>query len=400
MKVLIVNSYHSKGGASRAAVRLYEALSKVGVDSEYVSVYSSSFSFWDKMAYYARVCYDRLPGFFSAKKKIMFSSGGMSNKRVVEYINNSDADIVHLHWLNAGAISFSDLAKIDKKIVWSLHDMWLFTGGCHYDQECGAYKKQCGSCPQLGSGKENDLSRTVLLKKTKYFQALDNIMVVGLSRWMADCALSSSLLGEKKVINLPNPIDTNKFQPIDKKLARKKLGLPENKTLVIFGAMSYQDDKRKGYDELIKAFAEFDFSSGIELITFGGDEGAGDFGFPIKYLGNISNDYKLVLAYSAADILVSPSLQENLSNVIMESLSCGTPVACFDIGGNGDMVTHKVTGYLAKPYQPIDLANGIRWLAEEEHLRSCSKMARMKVVDEFDYTVVGSMYAAAYKECF
>lgn len=395
MKVIILNSYSSKGGASRAAARLHEALRIIDVDCEFFSVYSSSPTFYKRFLYYARVLYDRLPGFFYAKKKVMFSRGGISNNNLVKYINNSDADIVHFHWLNAGAISLSDIAKIEKKIVWSLHDMWLFTGGCHYDQDCGAYVRQCGSCPILRSTKDNDLSRTVWQKKYDQFYSLDNFLVVGLSRWMVNRAQSSSLFENKCVVNLPNPIDTRKFQPLDKYDARRNLGLPNDKILVLFGAMSYQDDSRKGYKELVEALANLT-EHNIELVTFGTGENDDALCFPVTYLGDISDDEKLILAYNAADMLVSPSIQENLSNVIMESLSCGTPVVCFDIGGNSDMVVHKKTGYLARPYQPIDLANGIDWLVNKNNLMKCSEMAREKVVDEFDYSVVGPKYVDLY----
>jgi glycosyltransferase involved in cell wall biosynthesis len=277
-------------------------------------------------------------------------------------IKEINPDIVHLHWINGGMIKIEDLAKIDKPIVWSLHDMWAFTGGCHYDEECGRYKEKCVKCKVLGSEKENDLSKKVFKRKEKNYKNLD-LTVVGLSKWLNECSKESTLLKDKKHVNLPNPIDTNIFKPFDKEKSRELWNLPKDKKLVLFGAMNPTGDPRKGFKELSEALKLLEIKD-VEFVVFGSSapKNPPKFKFKTHYVGRLNDDIGLVTLYSAVDVMIVPSLQENLSNAIMESLSCATPVVAFDIGGNSDMIEHKKTGYLVKPFEAQDLANGIEWV--------------------------------------
>jgi Glycosyltransferase len=138
----------------------------------------------------------------------------------------------------------------------------------------------------------------------------------------------------------------------------------------------------------------------IELVVFGSSKpkNAPDFGFKTHYLGHLGDDVSLVTLYNAVDVVVVPSLQENLSNTIMESLSCGTPVVAFDVGGNRDMIEHMINGYLAKPFDPEDLAKGIEWVLNAPNYDELCKNAREKVVREFDSIVVAKKYVELYKE--
>ena len=296
-------------------------------------------------------------------------------------------------------INIKDIKQINIPIVWSLHDMWPFTGGCHYDEECEAYKKTCGKCKVLGSTKPNDLSRKIYNKKKKAYSKIDNITIVGLSKWIADCAKQSSLFKDKKIINLPNPINTEIYKPFDKINSRKLWNLPLNKKLILFGAMSATSDPRKGFKELTESLKKLK-SKNIEFVVFGSNapENQPDFGFKIHYMGTLSDDVTLVTLYNAVDVMVVPSLQENLSNAIMESLSCGTPVVGFDIGGNSDMIEHKQTGYLAKPYNTTNLAEGIDWIIKNKNYNQLCENSRKKVLKEFDSKVVAEKYIELYKE--
>jgi glycosyltransferase involved in cell wall biosynthesis len=297
-------------------------------------------------------------------------------------------------------IKIEELSKIKAPIVWSLHDMWAFTGGCHYDEECKRYLNICAKCKVLKSNKENDLSNKLFKRKEKIYKNLD-LTIVGLSKWLNDSSKNSYLLKNKKHINLPNPIDTDIFKPFDKDKSRELWNLPQNKKLVLFGAMNPTSDPRKGFKELSEALKLLNLDD-VEFVVFGSSkpQNPPNFKFKTHYVGILSDDISLVTLYSAVDVMIVPSLQENLSNTIMESLSCATPVVGFDVGGNPDMIEHKRTGYLAKPFESKDLADGIDWvlnLKDGEYKELCLN-AREKVLKEFDSKVVAKKYIELYEE--
>lgn len=318
---------------------------------------------------------------------------------VAKVINRLSPDVVHLHWICRGMLRVEDISKIKAPIIWSLHDMWAFTGGCHYDGECGRYRKQCGRCPLLGSSFSNDLSRKLLSRKQKSFSKKRNIILNGTSGWLADCAKSSTLLAHHKIVNLPTPININRFKPLSKRQSREILEILEQKQQILFGAMSATIDYRKGYKELIEALKYLQRKD-IELMVFGSSKPEATFEhrYPTHYLGYMHDDISLRILYSAADVMVVPSLQENLSNCIMEALACGTPVVAFDVGGNKDMVVHKKNGYLAKPFEPQDLAKGIEWVLNHPEPQLLARNARDKIVREFDSKIIAQKYIELYKE--
>lgn len=408
MKILIVNTSDIDGGAARAAYRLHKALLSQGVDSQMLVQTKSSDDYTviietDKLKRILnklRPFLDSIPvRFYKNRTKTLFSSSWLPFSNIVDKINEINPDIVHLHWICNGMMRIEDIARIKAPIVWSLHDMWAFTGGCHYDEECNGYEKECGNCKILGSDKEKDLSRKIWHRKEKTFAKIPNMTIMGLSRWLAECAKKSTLFKNTKVVNLPNPIDTNVFQPFSKDKARELWRLPKDKRLVLFGAMGATSDSRKGFKELSKALHKLD-DKNVEFVIFGSSEPqqSQNFGFKTHYLGSLSDDVSLVTLYSAVDVMIVPSLQENLSNAIMESLACGTPVVGFDIGGNSDMIEHQVNGYLAKPFDTIDLADGIEWVLHAPNYDELCKNALEKVLREFDSVVVAGKYIVLYKE--
>ena len=176
------------------------------------------------------------------------------------------------------------------------------------------------------------------------------------------------------------------------------LNIPEQKKLILFGAMSAVSDPRKGFQELTKAFKAISMDN-IELVIFGSSKPDNpiDFGFPAHYLGRFNDDISLRVLYSAADVMVTPSLQENLSNVVMESIACGTPVVAFNIGGNPDMIDHQKNGYLAKPYDTKDLAEGIKWILNYPYPDELRNNARQKVLENFEMTMVAEQYKSLYE---
>ncbi len=406
MKILILNFSDVEGGAARAAKRLHMSLVNEGIDSKMLVLSKRGDdnntigpeSTRDKILSKAKSVLNTLP-LRMYHNRPQFSPSFSPSLGLARKINEQHADIVHLHWINAGMLRIEDLAEIKSPIVWSLHDMWPFTGGCHYSGQCSSYEASCGNCPVLKSLKENDLSRKQFERKQKVYPKLANLTIVGLSKWMVECVKTSQLFKHQTIVNLPNPIDTNVFKPFDKMKARELWGLPLDKKLVLFGSLSATSDTRKGYNELKLALQRI-HTKDIELLIFGSSKPTEEptFAYKTHYLGHIHDDISLTALYNCADIMVVPSIQENLSNAIMESLSCGLPVLSFDIGGNKDMIDHKINGYLAKSFDIDDLAKGIDWILNNNNYDSLSENGRNKVIENYDSRVLIKRYIKMYHE--
>jgi len=407
MKILIVNTHDIQGGAARAAYRLHKALLNNGIESEMLVQTKTSDDHsiiapttkMQKVFVKFRAFFDSIIlKFYKERNGTHFSPAWVPFSQIEKKINKINPDIVHLHWINEGMFRIEDLRKIKAPIVWSLHDNWAFTGGCHVKWDCEKFKNSCGECPNLGSPNKYDLSRIIFKRKEKVFSQINNITIVGLSRWIKDMSEQSSLLKSKTHVNIPNLIDTHKFKPFDREKSRELWELPKEKKLILFGAMSATSDINKGYSKLLGALSKIK-NRKYELVVFGSSvpKDYVDFGFQTHYMGNLSDDVSLMTLYNAADLMIVPSLQENLSNVIMESLSCGTPVVAFDIGGNSDMIEHKRNGYLAKAYDEIDLAKGIDFILNNSDVNEIRFNARNKVISEFSEEIVVNKYIKLYE---
>ncbi|WP_144872778.1 glycosyltransferase family 4 protein [Hyella patelloides] len=413
MKVLLINSSDSKGGAARAAYRLHQGFQLIEVDSQMLVqvkntsdrliIGSPAQSGIGKARTGLKLTLDRLP-------LKLYPNGGKSNYSLHWLPDKTDSqvaqlapDIINLHWVSAGYLKIETVAKFKQPIVWTLHDMWAFTGGCHYNQECERYIDNCGSCPQLGSKRDGDLSRWVWNRKNKAWKNL-NLTVVTPSVWLAKCAQESSLFGGCRVEVIPNSVDTDVYRPIDKKVARDLLKLPQDKQLILFLSLKATSDKRKGFHFLqpaLQKLSQAGWKDKLELMVVGASrpEEPPEFGFESHYLGTLNDDLTLTLAYSAADVFIVTSVQDNLPNTVMEAISCGTPCVAFNIGGMPDMIEHQLNGYLAQPYQIDDLAQGIVWTLEnEQRYQKLADYARHKAETEFGLKTQGSRYLSLFKE--
>lgn len=318
-------------------------------------------------------------------------------------INRHKSDIVHLHWIADGLLSIKSLAKINKPVVWTLHDSWAFTGGCHVPYECKRYQNFCGKCPVLGSKKNNDLSASILSRKEKVWKGLD-ITIITPSQWLAECASSSKLFRNKKINVIPNGIDTNRFKPMEKRVVRDFLSLPHDKHIIMTGAIGIDSDINKGFhllkDALRLLYSQIPRET-IELSIFGMSkpENPPDLGVTTHYLGRLEDEISMALIYSVADVFIIPSIQESFGLTALEALSCGVPVVGFNSCGLKDVIDHKITGYLAKPYDPDDLSRGISWVLNDNDRRlSLSQNARKKVESNFSIKSVTERYLDLYKE--
>lgn len=317
-------------------------------------------------------------------------------------LDNQSFDILHLQWIGESFVNFTEFKNITQPVVWTLHDCFPFTGICTHFEDCDKYKKHCGACFQLGSNSFKDFSYSVFEQKRERYKNI-NFHIVCPSNWIAKHAKESTLLGTYPIYVIPNGIDTDFFYPISKSDAKLALGLNPNKKIILFGAVGIDKDSRKGgrlvkeaLDKLMKFGRE---DADIELLIFGADSLDYVFKYSATFLGYIDNEKFMRIVYSAADVVIVPSMYENLPTIIMESMSCGTPVAAFDIGGNSDMIEHKINGYLAKAYDTEDLAKGILFCLDDKS-NILKNNAREKILKNFKIDDVAKQYINLYKSIY
>ncbi|MFN6943436.1 MAG: glycosyltransferase family 4 protein [Cytophagaceae bacterium] len=413
MKVVLLNTTEKTGGAAKACLRVFNALAKVldvsllvqDKSSDLPSIISVSESKISKISAFLRFSIERLWVLTKIKKKDFLYSFSPANTGldIKNHKEIGNADIIHLHWINFGFLSLKSLKKIvalKKPIVWTLHDMWAFTGGCHYSGECTNFKTGCGNCFYLKTCKPDDSSKKIWNKKMHIFKDA-NLTIVTSSNWLGRCASNSQLFKTTTVKTIPTPIDSSVYKILDKNNCRKKLNLPTDKKLILFGCMNIEDE-RKGFRHLQNALKFYlkqfpDSLKDTEVVVFGKSSHISlDIDFKIHSLGLINSEEKLVMVYNAADTFVLPSLEDNLPNTVMESMACGTPVTAFDLGGIPDMIEHQVDGYMAEPKNSVDLANGIHYILTNQE--ALGMKARQKMETYFNESFVATQYTNLYKE--
>lgn len=412
MKVLLLSTTDIHGGAARAAYQLHQGLQIINVSSQMLvqtrlsddETVTSSQTRIEKAIAKLRPGLDKLPvqQLYPQCDGTMFSLQWLPDRNASK-VSHIDADVINLHWVCGGFLNIGSIAKFKQPIVWTLHDMWAFTGGCHYSQECHRYTDSCGTCPQLSSRKHSDLSHWVWQRKAKALKSI-NLTIVTPSVWLAKGASSSSLFKDLRVEVIPNSLDTARYKPVNRQAARQILGLPQDKRLVLFGAMKATSNPRKGFHLLqpaLHSLSKTAWKEQLSLVIIGASQPSHppDLGFEAHYLGVLSDDISLALAYAAADVFIAPSIQDNLPNTVMEALACGTPCVAFNIGGMPDLIEHQQNGYLAQAYKTEDLAQGITWVLEntDRHQKLCS-YARKKVEQEFTQELQAHRYLSLFAE--
>ena len=407
MKILHLSTSDVDNGGARAAYRLNEGLQLLGCDSQ--MLVRAKFSHESTVVAEKSLLTKLSPPisglplrFYPHQNSAMFSPQWFPDV-LAKRATQINPDVINLHWICNGYLQIETLPKFNKPLVWTLHDMWPFTGGCNYIKDCQKFKESCGDCPQLQSGKSSDLSRWVWERKVKSWQNL-NLTIVATSAWMADCARASSLFKHLRIETIALGLDTEKYKPIDKRVARELLNLPQDKHLVLFGAVNATSDPRKGFELLLSALQQIS-SSGwqdqLELVVFGASKPkqAIALGFNTHYLGFMHDDISLALVYAAADVMIVPSIQEAFGQTASESLSCGTPVVAFNDTGLRSIVDHQQNGYLAKPFEVEDLARGIVWtLEDKERHQKLQFHAREKSLREFASETQSRRYLSLYEE--
>ena len=412
MKILIVCTSESAGGAAVAAKRLAKALDKVGHqakmlvrdacggDKDVAALPRSprhKWNFlWERWCVFLRVGFSKAAVFL-----VDIANAGTDITRLPEF---RQADIVHLHWINQGMLSIGGIRKIlqsGKPVVWTMHDMWPHTAICHYAHGCRKYETGCEHCPQLPARAPGDMAREVWERKKRMLKA-GRIHFVACSRWLAGTARNSRLLEGMPVTAIPNPIDTAVYKPAGKAAARRRFGLPQGAKVLMFASQRVTIEiKGMAYFAEACRILAGKGRKDICVAVLGGsaEDTAGLLALPSHPIGYISDPAEMAEAYSAADVFVLPSLAENLPNTIMEAMACGTPCTAFGVGGVPEMVAHKVDGYVAEPRNAQDLANGIEWVLEHSEEQQLPRKAAEKVAREYSEKKVAEAYTKVYESC-
>lgn len=388
MKILHLNTFDNRGGAARAAYRIHTALIQAGVSSIMMvgeknsndnSVIPYTVPFKEKKISFAKkiLSLDR-------NLNHVYRSCNIFPSGIHKIINELDIDIVNLHWIGHELISIPEIRKIKKNIVWTLHDMWPFSGSEHYNLN-----------------KKNKISVDNFIFKIKkiYWRKIE-FHFISPSKWLSDSLYNSSIFHRKKCKIIPNCLDTDIFKPMEREKARNFFNIPLNKKIILFGASGGKNSYRKGYLYLKEAVEKISKDrKDIECVVFGGKkDGIENINnIVIRNIGKVYDDNELSLLYSAADVFVTPSVIDNLPNTIMEAMSCGTPCVGFAVGGITEMIDHEINGVLSEPFDTNSLSQGIDWIiSNNERQSQLGEEARKKVINNYCRTIIAEQYKKYY----
>jgi len=406
MRVVHLAYADGGGGAFKAAYRIHHGLANLGVDSTMLvsrrlssdptvkDAGTPAGRLWGQLATHLEAAPWRVLRTPRAQYRSLAWVGTAAARRA----NSMAPDVVQLHWICAGFLRVEALAAITGPLVWRLADMWPLAGTEHYVGDdvryLEGYRADCRPAGERGP----DLDRWVWQRKRRVYARLRDLTVVTPSRWLARCAGESVLLRGRRIEVIPTGQDLETFRPIPRVQARSILGLPPEAKLVMTGSMGLAD-KRKGVDLLLEALASLR-GSGYRLLLLG-EALPTALRLPVEahWLGRLSDDVSLALAYSSADVFVAPSTEENLANTVIEAMACGVPCVAFNVGGMPDIVHPGRNGYLATPFATDDLARGIVAVLEAgAYYARLAAEARLTVEREFSVALQARRYAALYED--
>ncbi|QHV96258.1 glycosyltransferase family 4 protein [Spirosoma endbachense] len=426
MRVTHLSTYHLFGGAAVAANRLHQALLKAGqfggsVESTLLvgtsnrqekhrpapGVMYLANNFLAEQTAFGRFVAERLYFLpYERDHSVRFQFSPAAFGATLDFHQAiQQADILHLHWINFGFLSLDGLrALIDlgKPIVWTLHDQWAFTGGCHYSRGCDHFLTQCRQCPYLKKPGEHDLSYKIFEKKKEVF-ADANIHFTPPSRWLSDDGIRSKLLRSFPFTIIPYAIDQEIFRPIDRSVANAQIEIPDtDKPRLLFGSANVTDS-RKGFRYFAEALTLLHQQHPdleLEVLIFGKGRSYlfTELPFTVRHLGILTTEDDIVAAYNAADAMVVPSLEDNLPNTVIEALSCGTPVVGFRTGGIPEMIDHQQNGYLAEIESVQQLADGMAFVLTHQHPEMLREAARQSAELRFSEDVVARQHIELYSQ--
>lgn len=418
MKVALISTNDIDGGAARATYRLHLGLQQLGVESSMVvrgkrspapHIYATDTAYTEQ--YVQRMGLASIQSVFidgdrSDLTNTLFSLPypGVDLSCFPQVL---EADVIHLHWVSKfqSITTLQKLLQLGKPVVWTLHDCSAFTGGCHYPAGCDRYQTTCSGCPQL-SENPVDLPAHLLQDKLALLQA--PITVVTPSQWLADCARQSVLFRHQRVEVIPYGLETEVFRPMPKGEAKRALGLEEGAIALLIGAND-GNEQRKGFLPLFKALQQCRANPQFENLVESGKVMLLCFGtpstdletlhIPVRSFGDIDSDETLSQLYSAADLFILPSLEDNLPNTMLESMACGTPVIAFANGGIPDAVLDGKTGLLVPSGDLEALAQAIVTLVlAPEQRQALGATARQAVEANYALALQAERYRALYAD--
>jgi glycosyltransferase involved in cell wall biosynthesis len=419
MNIVLVSTFDGGGGAAIATYRLFKGLQRLGANATMLVCEkmsdepailppeTSSEKLWVKIA----AGLDKLPRTLLKTTNSSLITPAWLGSRMAARIRALKPDVLNIHWIGNGCLRPETLGALgDIPMLWTLHDMWAFCGGEHYTADWNErykYGYTAQNRPPIESG--FDLNKWVWRRKRKAYARIQHLRIAADSDWLAACARESALLGSRTVETVHYGLDTERFRPLDKRAAREILGVPHDKTLILFGAINATADERKGFDLLADGLRKYaqqyqntshqTQTKQAQCIVFGSSapKHPPDVGLPVQYLGALRDELSLSVVYSAADVMIVPSREEAFGQTALEALSCGTPVVAFRVGGLPDSIEHKKNGYLAEPFETDDLARGIAFVVEDElRHRELSEAGRAKALQGFTL----EHQARRYREIF
>jgi glycosyltransferase involved in cell wall biosynthesis len=402
MKVLHLNQSDIGGGAAIAAQRLQEGLRRLGVDSRLLAptsvLHEETTTVLPPMSIGERI-------FFKLTRRVLPNfTNILRTRKIFDLPVYRHADVVHFHNLHTGLFfNYLMIPRFtrEKPVVFALHDMWAFTGHCSYSLDCERWRRNCGKCPYPEMYPAVQWDNTAIelwLKKRVY--AKSRLTIVTPSRWLSDLA-RQSILGRFPVHTIPYGLDTKIYQPMDRAEARRRLGLPMDKTVLLF-ACAYLNEPRKGMDLLLQLLRHLpeEIKKNTVLYALGnGSEALQDLvGISTIRAGYVQKDEDKVCAYSAADVFIATTLADNLPLVLQESLACGTPMLATEVGGVSDVVRHGVTGFVAPPERVDELGRFLLELITNHGLRrEMSVRCREVAVADYDLEKQAQKYRDVYE---
>ena len=402
------------GGAGNAALKVHRALRAAGVTSRFFTTDPSRAASDDDVTRFPRT----LAPWNSARSLLFRAAVKTYNVRrpsgagLFSYpslpidspfpFDAVQPDVIHLHWIAQGIDyrTFFESIPSSLPIVWTLHDMEPFTGGCHYAGRCVRYQQACGSCPQLnGLRNPGDLSAITFRRKRTLYARL-NLNVVAIASGNLEEAKRAPLFaGVREFAVIPVGVDPDRFAPRDRSASRAGLGLAADRLVIAFGAIDL-GSIYKGFSVLVEAFTRLRNRDRVLLLLFGGPVPpnvslpAGSW----HHAGFERDPERLSAIYSAADLFVLPSLSEALGQVGLEALACGTPVVGSRVGGVPDYVLEGATGLLCEAGNARDLAAKLDWMVEHPAERQQYGAAGPALVRErFSPDAVNRSYIALYE---
>lgn len=405
MKIVHISTSVSESSAN---TRLHKALLDMGISSKILTmghrgpieeVYDLKNSIPKKiMDVGARRIRAKQKELLPIRTNTPFSVGNTGYK-----LNNNfliqEADIIHLHWIceMLSIHNIKQLLTLNKPIVWTCHDSWPFTGGCHVRYGCMNFTQTCGRCGELEIKNEHDITYKILKKKLKAWN-LNNIVFIAPSNWMKDNIHQSILFQKNRVEVIPNTLNTEIFRP-----KKMKIKGYEDKINILFGATDTRTPY-KGYKYVIQVLEKLlkrdeTYQKAIRL-HFVGEMGKVENIFEkleCKFWGYITEQEEMADIYNLADVFFFPSIDDNLPGMVMESMACGTPVVAFQTGGIPDLVSHKKNGYLAVYKDIDDLANGLEWVLQNNENNRLGMYASQCVQEKYGGKRIATEHIKLYK---